>query len=305
MNRFLLLLSVLGCLPLFLSAQQLPQNRVYLFDLQQPADSLFRLANPQYLTDFNPSGYNNQPHFIADEVLLLTVQYPEDTTQTDIYALDLAKQTKTRMTATYESEYSPTLIPLYNVEDTPQFSTIRVELDPNNTQRLWSFPIDRSNNGRPLMPNVKGVGYHCWMNPREVALFIVGENEAPHRLAMANVRNENLTNITSNIGRCLQKMPRNELAFLHKLSDRTWLIKKIGQNNYRPQLITASLQGSEDFVVLPDGTLLAGKGSKLYKFNKSLDVRWVEIADLSFYEINDITRLAINLSGNRLAIVSK
>lgn len=283
-------------------SQQLPNTNLYVFDLTASSDTTYALSNPKYLSNFNPYGYNNQPHFASNELLLLTVQFPQDTTQTDIYSLNLATRTKTRITATVESEYSPTLVPMANPRDLPHFSTIRVESDGNNTQRLWKFPLNLSNNGQPLMPSVTDVGYHCWINPRELALFIVGE---PHQLATADVAREDLTNVTANIGRCIQKMPRGNVAFVHKISANSWLIKSFNNANYRPKLVTATLKGSEDFVVLADGTFIAGRGSKLYKFNKSRDIGWVEIADLSYYDITDITRLAVNLVNDKIAIISK
>ncbi|MEM9821627.1 MAG: hypothetical protein AAF985_11165 [Bacteroidota bacterium] len=305
MKRLLLLLGLIMGTFQWLTAQQLTNTNLYVFDLEAASDSNFILSNPAFLSNFNPTGYNNQPHFIDDNLLYLTVQYPMDTTQTDIYALDLSRKTKTRVTATSESEYSPALVPFSNAEGGAFFSAVRVENDLNRSQRLWQFPLNHSTNGRPILPNVTNIGYHCWLNPREVALFLVGRNDDPHQLALANVQQEDITTITGNIGRCIHRMPRGGVAFIQKLSERSWLIKEISRNNLRPRLITAALQGSEDFVILPDGTFIAGQGNRLYKFKKSIDVSWVQIAELSSYGINNITRLALNQSGTKLVIVSK
>jgi len=290
MKRPLLLICFIATAFQWAFAQQLPNTNLYVFDLEVQSDSNIVLTNPNFLSNFNPTGYNNQPHFISDDLLYLTVQYPMDTTQTDIYALDLSRRTKARITATSESEYSPTLMPLVNIEDVASFSTIRVENDQARSQRLWQFPLDHSTNGRPVMPSLTTVGYHCWLNSREVALFLVGD---PHQLVLADVSREDVTNITGNIGRCIQRMPGGRLAFIQKLSAKSWLIKEI------------ALQGSEDFVVLTDGTFIAGQGSRLYKFNKSIDFSWVQIADLSRYNITEITRMTVNLSENKIAIISK
>lgn len=283
-------------------AQKLPTTNVFLFDLEKKTDSLYTFTNAKFLTAYNAEGYNNQPSFISDNVIYLTTQMWYDTTQTDIYALDVNRRTKTRVTETIESEYSPTLIPFSGEDEPPMFSCVRVEADAESTQRLWKFPIDRSNNGQPVFETITGVGYHAWMSPREVGLFIVGE---PHQLITAEPRSEGTTNITANIGRCLKKMPGGNIAFVHMLGETTWLIKKLNRTTYRPELITAALKGVEDFAVLPDGTFIMGKGSKLYKFNKLKDIGWLEIADFSRINIQDITRLAINPSANKIAIVSR
>jgi len=99
-------------------------------------------------------------------------------------------------------------------------------------------------------------------------------------------------------------MPNGNLAFVHKMGDNSWLLKKLNVNSKRPELITAMINEKEDFAIMPDGTFIMGSGSKLYKFNQKKDNSWVEIADFKYYGINNITRLAIR-NGKQIAIVSK
>ena len=89
------------------------------------------------------------------------------------------------------------------------------------------------------------------------------------------------------------------------INDKTWLLKELNTDIFESRLITATLQGSEDFITLLDGTIIMGKGSKLYKFNKLKDISWLEIADLSNYGIYDITRLALNINQSKIVIVNK
>jgi len=300
-NLYLIGVFLCGALT-YLSAQKLPATNVYLFNIEKKSDSLFVFSEPQYLTNYNADGYNNQPSFMSDDVIFLSSQMWYDTTQTDIYELNLLRRTRSKVTETVESEYSPTLIPFGGEDVPPRFSAVRVEADGENTQRLWQFPINRSNNGKPVFNTITGVGYHGWMSPREVALFVVGD---PHQLITADVRSEGTTSIANDIGRCLKKMPGGHLAFVHILNDKTWLLKKLNRRTYRPELVTAMLPECEDFAVLPDGTFIIGKGSKLYKFNKKVDVTWKEIADLGYLNIHDITRMDINPSANKIVIVSR
>ncbi len=284
---------------LFAQAQKLPNTNVYLFNMIQKSDSVFRFEKPLLLTGFNIDGYNNQPTFVSDDEIYLTVQMANDTTQTDIYSLNTRTKTKTQVTATVDSEYSPQLM-LGTDKDGPMFSCVRVESDGKQTQRLWEFPIDRSNNGNPSFKKVKGVGYYAWLNSKKAAVFITGE---PHRLAIADKRKDNVSNITANIGRALQRMPDGSLAFVHKLGENTWLLKKLNAGSRRSDLITATPKGKEDFIILGNGTFLLGNGSKLFKFNPKRDNTWVEIADFKYYGINNITRMAFR--NGKIAIVSK
>ena len=279
-------------------AQPLPNTNVMLFDMDQKSDSTFSFKNPKFLTDFNKDGYNNQPYFMADDELYLTIQPKGDTSQTDIYSLDLKRKTITQVTNTVESEYSPTFIPPSRISEDFEFSCIRVEMD--GTQRLWKFPLNRNNNGKPVFNELTGIGYHYWVDYRDVVLFIVG---TPHKLYVADARDASTYFVTSNIGRCFQEMPDGTIAFVEKVSEGSWLLKKLDTRTYRTTLITATMNNNEDFVVLGDGTIIMAQGTKLYKFNQRRDITWLEIADFVFYGMRKITRLAVNDSESKIAIV--
>ena len=279
-----------------ISFAQLPATNLYYFKMNQVTDSLFIFSQPKFLTAFNQQGYNNQPKFINNEEIYFTVKSPETGDQTDIYSLNFSTHTKTRITATTESEYSPSPIP-----NSQEFSCVRVESDANQTQRLWRFPMDRSNSGRPVLYNVKDVGYHFWLDQNTLALFIVGR---PHYLSIAYLDTKSTSLIMSNIGRCFQQLPNGNLAFVHKISDNFWQIRELDVRSKKTTTIITTLRGSEDFVILPDGTFLMGKGSKLYKFNKAIDSKWLEIADFKYYHIDNISRLTVS-GDNKLVFVAR
>ncbi|MEM1328546.1 MAG: hypothetical protein AAGI23_21500 [Bacteroidota bacterium] len=279
-------------------AQDLESN-VYLFDMKRKSDREFALDNPTYLTYFNPTGYNNQPMFVNDDELFVTVRYPNQD-QTDIYLLNLRRRTKSQVTETTESEFSPTLMP-----DLFSFSAVRVE--ENGDQRLWQFPTDRLDNGKPVFKYLNNIGYHHWINSRRVALFLVGQNT--NKLAIADVSTDQTRDVVSNIGRCFKTSPRTgNLLFVHKVSPRTWYIKQINAyDEYaKGEIVAQTLPGSEDFLILDDGTFLMGNSSKLFKYHPSYDndKGWQEIADLKYYGIRNITRLALS-GNNKIAVVTE
>ena len=292
-----ILLSALSAL----SAQRLPTTNVVLFNFKQLSDSSYLFTNPQFLTGFNPDGYNNQPYFMSSDELYLTVQFPADTSQTDIVSLNLRTRTLTRVTRTKESEFSPAYVPPPVTDDkTPKayFSCVRVRNDGSGIQQLWRYPMDRSSLGNPVFNSISNVGYYSWVNSRRVALFLVGN---PHTLKMADLRNPNMMDIATNIGRCLQQMPGNGLAYLDKNRGRNGVLQRVDTRFYRNELITASMSENEDFVVLPDGTFIMAQGNKLYKFNRVTDYRWTEIGDFSYYGFEKISRIAI--TDNKIALV--
>lgn len=285
-----------------LAAQTPPNTNVYLFDLVSTDSNGYKLAKPKFLTNFNASGYNNQPVFIGNNEMMLTVQVPGED-QTDLYHFNLADKIKTRFTGTYESEYSANFMPAFtNKKLDIKVSCVRVAIDENKTQYLWQYPFDRSGEGSAILEDLTGVGYYAWSSLSKVALFIVGE---PHTLVAANVKTGDQVTITSNIGRCLQRFPNGDIAFVHMIDEKTWLLKRLNMSTYQPELVTAMLEGVEDFTLLKDGTVLMAKDSKIYKFNREKDISWKQIADLSRYGIRDISRMAVNFAGDKVALVNE
>jgi len=283
------------CLTPIISEAQLPKTQIYLFDIKPLTDDYFEFTRPKYLTSFNSNGYNNQPHFINERALYFTMQTPSGD-QTDIYGLNLYKKNKYQVTDTPDGEYSPTVMP-----GGKDFSCIREEYDGKKTQRLWKFPIDRSGKGSRIFEDVTGVGYHHWIGRTKVLMFIVG---TPHKLIIGETDTQKTREVATNIGRCMQTLPNGNVAFIEKVSDKTWYLKELDINTYKINIMIEVPDGSEDFVITSDGTVMLGKGSKLYKYNQAYDKKWVEIGDFSHYGINNITRLAHN--GNRkIAIVNK
>ena len=224
----------------------------------------------------------------------MTVQM-EDENQTDIYLFDLEKKTKLRLTKTAESEYSPKPAPgdLY-------FSVVRVETDEGRSQRLWQYPLDRGDSGKPVFRFLRGVGYYQWLDRFTVALFNLGNTS--NFLSIGNTRDGTTRQMAPNIGRCFQVSPNGRLVFVHKVTKDRWMIKAMNKATMKTDEIIRTLPGSEDFVILQNGTMLMGKGSRLYAYHPNRNSDWVEMVDLKNHGIYNITRMAAR--GKKLVIVN-
>jgi hypothetical protein len=279
------------------SVCQLPNTNVYCLDMEKFGEQI-EFKNPKFLTAFNPQGYNNQPQWVNNNELYIAVQTPYDTSQTEIFSLSLLNSTLTQVTATRESEYSPTLMP-----DRKNVSCIRVDATRAGTQRLWTYPIDRANSGRDILPLHQDIGYHCWLSDKKLALFIV--SGASNYLKLVNVEDQSSIQLQSGIGRSLARMSDGKLAFVQKATAQTWYIKSMDANSYNTDIIIETLPGSEDFTFLPDGTFIMGNGSKLFSYKiGSAQKQWTEIADLSKYGITNIKRLTVSRDLDKIAIVN-
>ena len=247
----------------------------------------------------NRAGYDNQPSFLPDGASLLYTSQREGE-QTDIYRYDFKTGQSARLTNTPEGEYSPTLMPGGKF-----FSVIRVEAD--KTQRLWKFPLA---GGEPslVLPNIKPVGYHLWLDARTLALFILGTEGRPNTLQLAPTDNTFLDTIHVNIGRALHLIPRREaFSFVHKISPDEWLIKIFDLKTHRSTTLTRTLPGSEDLAWTPDGSaVLMAQDSKLYQYNLATPAAgWQPVADFAAAGLKKITRLAFSPKADRLALVAQ
>jgi hypothetical protein len=286
-TKIFFITALFCCGALHVAAQKLGAQSVLLFELTGQGNDL-SIGSPKYITGYNVGGYNNQPQFFTDQELWLSTQTLADTTQTDIVALDLSKREKAAITRTRLSEYSPTLMP-----GGKEWSAIVVEQD--GVQRLWRFPVSGGGSGSVVLPDVKGVGYHVWLNTTDLALFIVGE---PHSLIRTSTKDKRRRLIASNPGRCLAMHPNGKMYFVSKATDTTWFLKSYDVQSEKQEIICQTLPKAEDFVVLADGTILMGQGNKL--FMRQAD-SWIQIADLSNLGVQKITRLAAR--GGKLAMV--
>ena len=279
----------------------LPDNDIFVVELTNSAGKI-SFGQPVNITKHE--GYDNQPSFLPDgQSLLFTSQ--RDGKQTDIYRYDLRTGATTQLTATPESEYSPTVMPSGKT-----FSVVRVEAD--KTQRLWQFPLAGSTQGSLALDNVKPVGYHLWLDARTLALFVLGAEHQPNTLQLVTLAKDRPTAVEVstlhvNIGRALQRVPGRgqTFSFVHKLAADNWLIKLVDVPAHRTTTLAKTLPGSEDHTWLPDGTLLMAEGAKLFRLDPAHDTDWHEVADFSAAGLARITRLAVSPRGDRLALVAQ
>lgn len=260
-----------------------PGTEIYLVSLDHLE------APPRNLT--GRPGYDNQPFFSADGGALYYTRIEGD--QADIHRLELASGHSTPITASPESEYSPTPMP-----GRAALSVIRVEADER--QRLWAIPLDGSA-PEPIFPDLEPVGYHAWGGPGVAALFVLGE---PITLQLT-AAGGGARVVAENVGRALVAHPARPgvVAFVAKHDPGPWRIHELDTASGTITPVTATLPQREDFTIGPDGAYWMGAAGTLYRWRPGAD-DWLPVADFSAHGIRNITRLAIDPAGRRLALVA-
>jgi dipeptidyl aminopeptidase/acylaminoacyl peptidase len=279
-----------------------PATEVYLADLAAcPACEAFGWVNIS-----NSPGYDNQPSFLPDSSGLL-FSSNRDGQQTDIYRYDIAGRKLSQVTATPESEYSPTVTP-----DGRTFSAVRVEAD--NTQRLWRFDLDGSN-PRVILEGVKPVGYHAWIDDTHLALFVLGSGSAPATLQLADTTTGAATVAATGIGRSILMRPGTGTISYLATAETPRVLKALDPKTGTSAALVAPVEGSQDCAWLPDGRLLMAHGTQVFVWTPgsagwSPYQRPAEIVAWSDprtrpADPTNITRLAVSPDGRWLAFVAE
>jgi len=267
-----------------------PASNIYLIEIKTHNGEM-KFGEPTKIT--TSVGYNNQPSFLSNGRSLLYASIREK--QADIYRYDPGTGATIQITDTKESEFSPTLMP-----DGNSISVVRVEAD--GTQRLWKFPL-KGGDPSLILEKIKPVGYHLWIDDHTLALFVLG---TPNTLQIVDLKTGKADKVADNPGRILRRIPQqNKFSFVHKISDREWVIKAFDLRMHTSASLAPTLAGVEDYAWLPSGRLLMARDSKLFAIVPSKDKDWQEVADFSKAGLKGITRIAVSLKGDRIAVVAR
>jgi len=273
----------------------LPATDIYIINISKSEKGKFEVGMPEKITSW--SGYDNQPYFLPDGTGILYASV-RDSAKSDIYKFTFQFGQTTQITRTpITSEYSPMLMP-----DKSGISCVRV-LEDDSTQLLSKMmPGDEYN---VLFPKLNPVGYYCWASNDVAAMFVLGEPQTPQ---LGYLKTGVVKKVGERIGRCLVRMPgktSNGFYFVQFNEDSTsseieFYDVKTGKSNQ----VVNTLVGEEDFAIMPDGTLLMGSGGMLYKYLPGTDKDWKEIADFTGTAVQQFYRIAVNASGDKIAVVT-
>ena len=282
---------VLAALQAAAQPQGPPGTDIWVADLSV-RDGRVRIGKPVNVTA--RPGYDNQPVFLPDGSGLLYTRIGDDG-HADIWRYDFATHAARAVTTTPESEYSPTWMP-----KSSGISVVRVELD--STQRLWQLDPD---GGHPtlLFLNIKPVGYHAWAGDSVLALYVLGN---PNALVLARLGSEKADTVARNIGRALRPIPgRHAVSFVQiEDSTKSWLME-LDADSARVRRLILLPRGAEFHVWLAGGLVLASDSTALYQWDSRGAASWQRVADLGVLGLKGVTRLAVNPSGDQLALVAR
>lgn len=270
------------------SAQNIPDTEIFIFDINAENNG-FSIQNVSLISQ--NKGYNNQPSFFDSKHLIYSgIREGE----TDIAQYNLQNSETSWISNTRQgSEFSPQRIP-----ETTEIAAVR--LDTSGLQRLYSYDY-KTGKSKELIPEVK-VGYFCFFNKKEVLVAVLAESGLD--LVMSDLENSSSEKIISNVGRSIHKVPKNNtLSYTLPNEEGNYDIYLFDPSTGKSFFVCELPGGTQDFTWLDQYRIITGVGSKLYIFDTFGGEAWVKVADLSGDGILDITRLAVNAEGSKLALV--
>ncbi|HLG06757.1 MAG TPA: amidohydrolase family protein, partial [Gemmatimonadales bacterium] len=268
------------------AAQSPPGTDIFIAPLERRPAGL-AVGAPLNIT--GRAGYDNQPGWSPDGRSVYYTSAREG--QTDIFRYDIGTGRTAAVTRTPESEYSPTVMP-----DGGHLSVIRVELD--STQRLWRFTIEGAPVG-PVLEAVKPVGYHAWLGPDTVFLFVLGNPATLQRARVATGQSEIMAR---NIGRSILRMPGRDAISYVQRDSTGGTIRELDPRTGQSRELAPLPAGNEFLAWTPEGELLSASGNTLLRWNGRARA-WEEVLRFSEPGLQRISRIAVSPAGDRIALV--
>jgi hypothetical protein len=279
-------------LPFFLvirlSVGAQPGTEIYLFDLEVKRNQV-SISNGVNIT--SRTGYDNQPSFHPERPLVYYVS-ADSAGETDIMVYDYQTRKTTPLTSTAEREYSPAVTP-----DKNYISCVIQRSD--GAQDIGRYPV--SGGTAEVLVDTLICGYYAWYGDEELAVFVL---PAPFTLHMINVKTGYDTIVSDSIGRSLHKVPgERAITFIQKTKNGA-VIQRWDPEQHIASTVWEALPGRDyDMALMPDGKILMSDGKKLFYYQKRKRSEWNEVPVHGSFPAGNISRLAVNSAGDKIAIV--
>lgn len=269
---------------LTLSVHAQPNPEVFLVEI----NTGLNFSVPKNISQ-NP-GYDNQPSFLNDSTLLFSSNRDN---QTDVLQYQVGSGSKTWLTNTPQSEYSPLKIP-------EKEAISAIGLHPNGKQLLYRYDL-KTGTPTALIENLV-VGYHVWHDENTLVSFVLGDVQT---LVISNIKKKTNKVVDSVIGRSLHKIPNTNLVSYISKKEEQWQIRSLDPKTGKTAFIANTLDGVEDMCWLPNGSILMAKSSSLFQLSPKNGEDWQPFFDAADHGIKNITRLVVNQAQTHLAFVAE
>ncbi len=266
-------------------------TEIYLMNISF-SETEFTISNFRNIS--NNGGYDSQPSFVDNNTLLYARTQQG---QTDIARHLISDNNYYWINhATSGGEYSP-----HNFPKSKNVTAVR--LDTTGLQRLYLY--DFKTMKPTLLIEKLQVAYYSFFDEKTVLSSVLSEGNLD--LVISNISEKTNDTLVENVGRSIHKVPnsKEEMSYTSVNEDENMDIFQLDMNSLESFFVAELPIGIQDHIWLDESKLLIGSRDKLFMLDLFGNGDWKQVADLSEYNIKEITRLAINPDRTKLAIVAE
>ena len=241
----------------------------------------------------NPE-YDSQPFFIDNEQIVYARTYDN---LTDIAKYHLKNKSLINISETkIGGEYSPQKIP-----NSDYYAAVR--LDTTGLQRLYKYNSNTKQSSL-FIENLQVAYYSFFDENRILSSVLSGANLD---LVYSDVSKKSNDTLLIKVGRSIHKVPNtiNTMSYTSVNDEGNMDIFQLDISTLESFFVCQLPIGIQDHIWLDEATLLIGSLDKIYLLDLFKNGDWKLVADLSKYNIKDITRLALSPDGSKLAMVAQ
>ena len=277
-------------LSLFVTSFSFAQTNteIHLFDISEEKGKWI-VNNGKNIS--NNDGYDSQPHFYDENTILFASNRYG---QTDIIKYTINSGKKYFINNTLNgSEYSPQRVP--NSKDVSA-----VRLDKNGLQRFYYYNMNSGKSTKIINDLV--VAYPFWIDKNTLVSSVI-VNDTLEAFVSSLKRKTNIS-IAKLSGRSFHKIPNSKLVSFMKQNGESWEVWSLNPTSKETKKITTT--GTvQDICWLPNGTILMSYKKMILKLNPKTDKDWSVFHNFKNENINNISRITVNKTGTKLAIVAE
>ena len=241
----------------------------------------------------NPK-YDSQPFFIDNEQIVYARTYDN---LTDIAKYHLKNKSLINISETkIGGEYSPQKIP-----NSDHYAAVR--LDTTGLQRLYKYNSNTKQSSL-FIENLQ-VAYYCFYDEHRILSSVL--SGANLDLVYSDVSKKSNDTLLIKVGRSIHKVPNtiNTMSYTSVNDEGNMDIFQLDISTLESFFVCQLPIGIQDHIWLDEATLLIGSLDKIFLLDLFKNGDWKLVADLSKYNIKDITRLALSPDGSKLAMVAQ
>lgn len=277
-------------------AQEFVPVNLYVADIVEAAGAV-RIGAPRKLT--GDRGVNSQPAFTPDGKSILFVGRRDSANaQSDVYRIDLDTGEETQVTRTPEMENSPTV--------TPDGRLMVIRWIPATLFRDWGPWRYDMQNGVPLdgvLPGADTVGYYVMVDSVTYAMV---RPKSRTTVAIFDTRRKTMTDRDGPVANLPPQLIPGSRAISYTRVD------SLG----RSQITRLEVAGGESTPIAPTlrdrivhswtpaGTILMGRGSRVFARKPGRDNEWKEVAAFADKELRNVNTYTISPDGKKLILIS-